>query len=245
MPEGSRGKPRPALVTAARFTFDGFRRGLRDGAPLGLSIFAYGLGFGLVAAQAGFGVAKAVATSAAIYSGSAQLAAVSLLQTGGATLTALFATILVINARYFLFGAALQPWLGQVSAPKAYGSLLLLGDANWMFTMRAIAAGEEDRAYLPGTGAPMFAGWLLGTAIGAGAVSILPSPEALGFDLMLPAFAAAMTAAMTRVRADLVPVAVGAGAALIIARIAGPGWAVIGAGLAGGAVAALTYRGRG
>jgi predicted branched-subunit amino acid permease len=226
----------------ARFTTDGFRRGVRDGVPLGLSIFAYGLGFGLVAAQAGFGVAKAVATSAAIYSGSAQLAAVNLLQTGEATLWTLFATILVINARYILFGAALQPWLGQVGAVRAYGSLLLLGDANWMQTMRAIRQGEADRAYLAGTGAPMLAGWLTGTGLGAGAVSVLPAPEALGFDLMLAAFATGMVTAMVKARADLVPVVVGAGAALGIADVAGPGPAIIGAGLAGGLVAALLHR---
>ena len=229
-------------MAGVSFTWDGFWRGVRDGMPLGVSIFAYGLGFGLVAAQAGFGIGKAVATSAAIYSGSAQLAAVNLLQTGSATLWALFATILVINARYILFGAALQPWLGQVGAPKAYGSLLLLGDANWMFCMRAIAAGETDRAYLAGTGAPMLAGWLSGTAIGAGAVSFLPEPQALGFDLMLPAFAAAMTTTMVRRGTDLVPVAVGAAAALAIAGTLGPAAAIIGAGLAGGAVAALMHR---
>lgn len=229
-------------LNEALFSLDGFRRGVRDGMPLGLSIFAYGLGFGLVAAQAGFGIAKAVATSAAIYSGSAQLAAINLLQTGEATLGALFATVLVINARYVLFGAALQPWLGQTTAPRAFGSLLLLGDANWMLTMRAIAEGEEDRAYLPGTGTPMLVGWLAGTALGAGAVSILPTPEALGIDLMLPAFAAAMTTAMVKMRADLVPVAVGAGAALMLSHFAGPAPGIIGAGVAGGVVAALTYR---
>ncbi len=230
-------------MSAAPFTCDGFRRGIRDGLPLGLSIFAYGLGFGLVAAQAGFGIGKAVATSAAIYSGSAQLAAVNLLQTGQATLWALFATILVINARYILFGAALQPWLWQAGPGRAYASLLLLGDANWMQTMRAIRAGEEDRAYLPGTGAPMLAGWLLGTALGAGAVSILPRPEALGLDLMLACFATAMAAAMVKARADLVPVVVGSGAALGIAPMLGPGPAIIGAGLSGGLVAALLHRG--
>jgi predicted branched-subunit amino acid permease len=229
-------------MSAAPFTWDGLRRGARDGMPLGLSIFAYGLGFGLVAAQAGFSVAKAVATSAAIYSGSAQLAAVNLLQTGSATLWMLFATILVINARYILFSAALQPWLGQVSAPKAYASLLLLGDANWMLCMRRICDGEQDRAYLAGTGVPMLVGWLSGTGLGAGAVSILPEPQALGFDLMLPAFAAAMTAAMVRVRADLVPVVVGAGTALVLSQEIGPAVAIIGAGLAGGAVAALMFR---
>lgn len=230
-------------MTRALFSLDGFRRGVRDGVPLGLSIFAYGVGFGLVAAQAGFGIAQAVATSAAIYSGSAQLAAVNLLQTGEATLWALFATILVINARYVLFGAALQPWLWQAGPARAYGSLLLLGDANWMQTMRAIRGGEADRAYLAGTGAPMLVGWLAGTGIGAGAGGILPEPQALGFDLMLAAFATGMVTAMVKVRADLVPVAVGATAALAIAAVAGPGPAIIGAGLAGGLVAALRHRG--
>ena len=229
-------------MSRARFTWDGFRRGARDGVPLAASIFAYGLGFGLVAAQAGFSVSRAMATSAAIYSGSAQLAAVNLLQTGEATLLALFATILVINARYLLFGAALQPWLWPAGPVRSYGSLLLLGDANWMLTMRCIAGGEEDRAYLAGTGAPIALGWIAGTALGAAAVSVLPRPEALGFDLMLPAFAAAMVAAMVRQRTDLVPVAVGAGKALGSGQLLGPAAAVIGAGLAGGAVAALMHR---
>ena len=230
-------------MSGALFSLDGFRRGARDGVPLAVSIFAYGLGFGLVAAQAGFGVGRAVATSAAIYSGSAQLAAVNLLQTGEATAWALFAAILVINARYLLFGATLQPWLWSAGPVKAYGSLLLLGDANWLMTMRAIRAGEADRAYLAGTGAPIAVGWLSGTALGAAAVSVLPRPEALGFDLMLPCFAAGMVTAMVHSRVDLLPVAVGAGAALGIFHLAGPAAAIIGAGLAAAAVAALMHRG--
>jgi predicted branched-subunit amino acid permease len=229
-------------VTYAPFTWAGFRRGLRDGLPLGVSIFVYGLAFGLVAAQATFGIGKAVVTSAAIYSGSAQLAAVNLIQTGTATLFTLAATVMIINARYLLFGAALQPWLGQARPLQAYGSLLLLGDANWLLVMRAIAAGETDRAYLPGTGAPMFVGWLSGTTLGAGAGGVLPAPEVLGVDMMLAAFAAAMMAAMIKTRAALVPVAVGAGAALTIAHIAGPSWGIIAAGLAGAIVAAAMWK---
>jgi predicted branched-subunit amino acid permease len=226
-------------MTRALFSWDGFWRGARDGVPLGFSIFAYGLGFGLVAAQAGFGIGKSVLTSAAIYSGSAQLAAMNLLQTGEATIWALFATILVINARYLLFGAALQPWLWQAGKLRAYGSLLLLGDSNWMLTMRMIRAGEEDRAYLAGTGLPISIGWLGGTGLGAAAVAVLPRPEAMGFDLMLAAFATSMVTAMTKSRADLMPVLVGAAVALAVAQLVGPAPAIIAAGLAGGAIAAL------
>ncbi|MGQ0565827.1 MAG: AzlC family ABC transporter permease [Gemmobacter sp.] len=224
------------------FTAAGFRRGVRAGLPLGVSILVYGLAFGLIAAQAGFGITSAVVTSAAIYSGSAQLAAVNLIQSGQATLATLAAAILVINARYVLFSAALRPWLGQTTPLRAYGSLLLLGDANWLVTMKAIEAGEADRAYLAGTGAPMVVAWLAGTALGVGAVGVLPSAHVLGFDLMLAAFAAAMMTAMVKVPLALVSVAVGAGAALLIAMVAGPSWGIIAAGLAGGAVAAAMWR---
>ncbi len=227
----------------APFTWAGFRRGARDAVPLGASIFIYGLAFGLVASQAMIGWGQALAMSVAVYSGSAQLAAVSLMQTGELTLLTLAATILVMNARYVLFGAALQPWLGQTTPGRAYGSLLLLGDANWILVMRAVAEGEEDRAYLAGSGFPMLIGWLSGTVIGAVSGGVLPDPHALGFDLMLPCFAAAMMAAMMKTRASLVPVVTGAAAALIVGQVASPGWAIIAAGVAGGAVAALRQPG--
>lgn len=35
-------------MTTATFSADGFRRGAWDGVPLAVSIFAHGLGFGLV-----------------------------------------------------------------------------------------------------------------------------------------------------------------------------------------------------
>lgn len=224
------------------FSFDGLRRGARDAAPLGLGIFVYGLAFGLVAAQAELALAQAMAVSAVVYSGSAQLAALNLIGTGQVTIVALFATVMLINARYILFGATLQPWLSQTTAPRALGSLLLVGDANWILVMRAIERGEADRAYLAGTGIPMFVGWMGGTAIGVVSGRILPDPHALGADLMLPAFAAAMMTAMLKTRVAWASAIVGAGVALAVAGVAGPGWAIIAAGLAGAAVAALTWR---
>ncbi len=215
---------------------------MRDGVPLGVGILAYGLAFGLVAAQVPLALPQAVTMSAAVYSGSAQLAALNLIQTGQVTLTALAATILLMNARYVMFSAALQPWLGRTTAPRAYGSLLLLGDANWLLVMRAIDKGEVDRAYLAGTGVPMLAGWLVGTSVGVMSGSILPDPRVLAADLMLPAFAAAMMGGMMRGRASCLAAGVGAGVALAVMGLAGPGWAIIAAGVAGAAVAAAVWR---
>ncbi|MBK8440643.1 MAG: AzlC family ABC transporter permease [Rhodobacter sp.] len=226
----------------AAFSLAGFRRGLRVGVALGTAIFIYGLAFGLVAAQAGLSWGWALAMSVSVFSGSAQLAAMSLIQAGEATLLTLFATVLVMNARYLLFGATIRPWLSQAGPLRGYGSMVLLGDANWIATMRAAEKGEADRAYLVGTGVPVVGAWLAGTLVGVLFGAVLPDPHALGADLMLPAFAAAMMAAMVKTRVHLVPVAVGAAAALAVTPLAGPGWGIVAAGLAGAAVAALTAR---
>lgn len=229
-------------MTHAPFTRAGFGRGFRVGMAIAMPILAYGLAFGLVAAQAGLGTGWSLAFSATVFSGSAQLAAISVLQAGHATLWTMAATVLVMNARYLLFSATLQPWLSQAGPARALPSLLLLGDANWIATMRAISEGEEDRAYLAGTGVAPLVTWLAGTLAGVVFGSILPDPRALGADLMLPAFAAAMMAVMVRSRASLVPVAVGAGAALAVSHVAGTGWGIVAAGVAGAGLAALTAR---
>ena len=226
----------------AAFTLAGFRRGFRVGVALGTAIFIYGLAFGLVAAQAGLSWGWALAMSVSVFSGSAQLAALSLIQAGEATLLTLAATVLVMNARYLLYGATIQPWLSQAGPLRAYGSLLLMGDVNWIATMRSAEKGEADRAYLVGTGVPLVGTWLAGTLVGVLFGRVLPDPHALGADLMLPAFAAAMMAAMVRTRANLIPVAVGAAAALAVTPLAGPGWGIVAAGLIGAAFAAITAR---
>lgn len=226
----------------APFTWAGFSRGMRFGLALALPILIYGLAFGLVASQAGLGLGWAMAFSGAIFSGSAQLAMLSVMQAGEATLWATAATVLVMNARYLLFGATLQPWLSQAGTARALPSLMLLGDANWIATMRAIEKGEEDRAYLAGTGAPLMVVWLAGTLAGTAFGNILPDPRALGADLTLPAFAAGMMAVMIRGSGSLIPVAVGAGAALLVGHFAGTGWGIVGAGVTGAGLAALTAR---
>ena len=231
------------MPARAPFGMAGFRRGLRVGLAMALPILVYGLAFGIVAAQADMGAGMAMAFSASVFSGSAQLAAVSVMQAGNATLWAVAATVLVMNARYLLFGATLQPWLSQAGTGRSLISLLFLGDANWIATMKVIEAGEEDRAYLLGTGAPLLVVWLAGTLAGSLFGAILPDPKALGADLMLPAFAAAMMAVMAKGPASLVPVAVGAVAALAAGAWAGPGWGIVAAGIAGAGFAAITAKG--
>ena len=235
------------------FTAAGLAAGARAAQALTTSTFVYGIAFGLVAGQAGLSVVEALLMSAAVYSGSAQLAALSVLGgragdgltgagfgAGGlGTALALAATILLMNARYILYGATLRPWLGALPGAKAYLSLFFLGDGNWLLAMKEHAAGRRDAGFVLGSGLAMFVGWLSGTLLGEVAGHLIPSPARLGFDFLIVAFAAAMAVGMFDRTRDTVPL-MAATAAAIVASLAAPaGWAVVAAGLAGAATAAI------
>jgi len=96
------------------FTAAGLRRGYLAAQPLALGVFVYGVTFGLLARNAGLSIIEAVLMSATVYSGSAQTATVSGIA-AGAGIGASVVTILMLNARYLLYGAAWRPWLGQAS----------------------------------------------------------------------------------------------------------------------------------
>src|SRR3546814_13395692 len=92
--------------------------------------------------------------SAAVYSGSAQIAALQA-WSSAPLLLPLAATILVMNARYILYGAALRPWLGGLGAHQVYPTLYFLGDGNWALSMKEHAEGRTDAGFVFGSGAAM------------------------------------------------------------------------------------------
>ncbi len=234
--------PATAPQRPVRFTRDGVRRGFIAAQPLTIGVLVYGITFGLLALGAGLSVVEALLMSATVYSASAQVAAVGAI-TQGAGLLLCVSTVVLLNARYLLYGATLRPWLGGVPPAGAYGSLYLLGDGNWLLSMKARAAGEDDAGYVLGSGLATFVPWLAGTLLGGVVGHWIPGPRELGLDFLLVAFCAAMMVAMLRAQAsNLWPAAAALVAAVAADRWAPPGWAVVAAGLAGAAMAAWRHR---
>lgn len=238
--------PPLAAPPAAPFTAAGVRRGFIAAQPLAIGVFIYGLAFGLLAREAQYTLAEALLMSGFVYSGSAQLVAVAAMRGGGipagAAAAAVAGTILLLNARYILYGAALRPWLGGAPAWKAYPSLAVLGDGNWILAMKAHAQGEPDSGYVFGSGIAMFLPWLLGTWLGLAAGGLIRDPNALALDFLLVAFSAAMGVGMFKGRSDLKIIGAAAVAAVVADRFLIPGSAILCAGLAGGLVAWFGFR---
>lgn len=227
--------PPPAAFSAA-----GVRYGFFAGQPLAPGAFVYGMVFGVLASERGLVWMEAVLMSVFVYSGSAQLA---VLQgwSSAPLIAPLVATILVINARYVLFGASVQPWLAGATRPQALGSLFVLGDGNWALSMREYHAGYRDAGFILGSGLAMFAPWVLGTVTGHVLGHSIPSPAIFGLDFMLVAFAAAIGMGVWRGKSDLWPGVAAALVALALHRWLPGGWYIVGAGLAAGLVGAARH----
>jgi predicted branched-subunit amino acid permease len=181
-----------------------------------------------------------------VYSGSAQIAVVSGMSDGGiptgAGILAVLATILLLNARYLLYGAALRPWLGSVDGLRAYPTLAVLGDGNWIMSMKAANDGESDAGFIFGSGIAMFLPWLGGTLLGSLAGSMISNPALLGVDFMLVAFSAAMAVGMMKGKSDGVILVVAACTALIADRALQGGWTIVLAGIAGAITAWVRFK---
>ncbi len=225
------------------FTSAGIRYGFVRAQPMALGILFYGMVFGVLAAGARLTALEALLMSGAVFSGSAQLAA---LQAWSSTplLVPLAVAVLMMNARYILYGAALRPWLGGLAAHKVYPTLYFLGDGNWALSMKEHAEGKTDAGFVFGSGVAMFMPWLLGTLIGHLGGSLVRDPAAFGLDFMLAAFSTALAVAMWRGRGDLAGAIAAGLAAIALTPFVAPGWVIVAAGLAGAAVAYVRHADR-
>jgi predicted branched-subunit amino acid permease len=223
------------------FTRRGVVAGFVQGQTLAPGILGFGMVFGVLAGDAKLSVLEALLMSIFVYSGSAQLA---VLQgwTSEPQVLAAAATILVINARYVLYGAALRPWLGGLTGAQVYPTLFVLGDGNWALSMQRYAAGERDAGFLFGSGLVMYLPWQVGTLVGYVARSAVADPARFGLDFMLVAFAAALGIGLWRGRGDIAPALGALVVALGVSRVASIGWTIVAAGLAGAAIAFALWR---
>jgi predicted branched-subunit amino acid permease len=84
--------------------------GMRAAAPIAIAVFAFGASFGILARDAGMGVAPPIVMSVTTFAGSAQFAVASVLESGGAAAAAIAAAIL-LNLRYLAIGMSVAPSL--------------------------------------------------------------------------------------------------------------------------------------
>src|SRR4029453_2166669 len=159
--------------------------------------------------------------SSLIYAGGAQFLAVGL--TGaGATMLAIVAAGLLLNARHLPFGLAIgNEVLGDTRTARLVGSHLMT-DESVAFTIAQDDPLRRRRVYWM-TGIALFLTWNVSSAVGAVAGSALGDPDTFGIDAAFPAALLALTLPSLRDRTSVRVAVVGAVLALVTTPWLPPG----------------------
>ncbi|TMK59209.1 MAG: AzlC family ABC transporter permease [Actinobacteria bacterium] len=175
-------------------------RGFREGAvavvPMAVAVFGFGLSYGVLARAAGMGGVAPVVMSVTTFAGSAQFAAASVLQAGGAAATAALSAIM-LNARYLPIGVTVAPWLeGGVWSRLLHAHLTV--DESWVIA--AEGTGRWNPRVLLAAGMGLWIAWILGTLGGVLFGNVIGDPTRLGLDAAFPALFLALLVPQLRSR---------------------------------------------
>ena len=150
---------------------DAFRRGIRAGVPIGLGYFSVSISFGILAVSYGFAWWQAVLISMLTVTSAGQFAGINTMLMPGQYI-AMLVSQLTINVRYCMMSVSLSQKVDS-SFGKAARWLLGFFITDEIF---AVAAAEKTltKPFMLGLTVAPYAGWSLGTLVGALAGSVLP-----------------------------------------------------------------------
>jgi len=230
----------PQADSGVTFCLEGFWVGFKQSVPIALSVFSYGLVFGVLAQQAGLSLQNSLIMSALVFAGASQFAALALWQ-APLPVAAIIFTTLVVNLRHLLMGAALFPWFSRLPRIQAYGSLFFMNDESWALTLASLSRGEKNAAFLLGSGLIVFIAWLTSTIAGRTLGNVLHDPSLWGLDFAFTAVFIALLVGLWKGKKDFLPWAVAALVALAASHWLPGKWYIILGGLLGSLVGAVRH----
>jgi predicted branched-subunit amino acid permease len=222
----ARRQPRPARPPRVD------RTAVRDMAPIALSLLPFAAVLGVTIAQSrSVPIWVGLLSGPLLFAGSAQLAALTLLDSGAGAV-AVVATVLVVNARLAMYGAALAPrFRDQPTWFRWLGPHYLVDQMYALVDRHPGLAGASFRRYWLTAGAVLAVGWLTPMVAGAFGGGLLPRHSPLEF--ASTAVIVALLVPRLRARPSRAPALLAAAVALLASGLP------FGLGILAGAVAGL------
>jgi predicted branched-subunit amino acid permease len=149
-----------------------FKKGVKDGLPIGLGYFAVSFAFGVSVVGQGLPQLIAVLMSATNLTSAGQFAGAGLM-IAGSSFFDIGLTTFVINLRYLLMSLSLSQKVERnISVPTRMA--MSFGITDEIFAVAMQEKGMVRPAYFFGLLFLPYWGWALGTLIGATAIELLP-----------------------------------------------------------------------
>ena len=165
---------------------DNLLKGFYDVSPLLLPVVPFGIIFGAIGIELGFGPYITYATSIIIFSGASQIVFFQLLSNGASSLIAVTSSS-VVSTRHLLYGAVVAQYLSKLSLMWKIFLSYLLTDQAFAVSQEFFKKNSNDEYkhyHLLGAGLTLWIVWQLTTVIGILLGSIVP--EELGLSFTIP-----------------------------------------------------------
>ncbi len=150
-----------------------FRRGLKDGVPIGLGYFAVSFTFGMMAVSGGMSTWQAALISLTNLTSAGQFAGLDIILASG-SYWEMALTQLIINLRYCLMSFSLAQKLRR-DVPWAHRFVVAFGVTDEIFGVSASQEGKISPWYNYGAMCVAIPGWTLGTIAGGISGNLLPA----------------------------------------------------------------------
>jgi predicted branched-subunit amino acid permease len=230
------------LSLSARVTWSSFQAGAwRMFLPC-FGLVPFGIGFGVAAAQKGLSAFEATLMSFTVMAGTSQMVALDV-WAKPLPLIALFVTVFVANLRYFVMGAALQPYLPNLPWYLQPPVWFVTVDQNWAISIEEYRHGKGDLGKFLGGGVMMTCIWsgatLLGHLVAGGFLADPAVARRWGLDFVGVAVFVVVATLLFRGKRDVAPWVVAIVAALAAKWVLHGNWYIVIGGLVGGLYGAI------
>ncbi len=163
-----------------------FFKGVIDILPLMIPVVPFGIIFGAIGIELGFGPYLTYVTSIVIFSGASQIVILQLFSAGASSLVAITSSS-VVSTRHLLYGAVVSQHLNHLSIYWKIGLSYLLTDQAFAVSNEYFKKNNSNKYkhfHLIGSGFTLWLIWQITTIIGIILGSIVP--EELGLTFTIP-----------------------------------------------------------
>ena len=157
-----------------------------DVLPLLIPVVPFGIIFGAIGIELGFGPYATYATSIIIFSGASQIVFFQLLSAGASSIVAI-TSCSVISTRHFLYGAVVNQYLSNLSIYWKIGLSYILTDQAFAVSNNYFKKNKKSKVHhyhLLGSGLTCWTIWQISTIVGIVLGSVVP--EELGLQFAIP-----------------------------------------------------------
>jgi len=164
-----------------------FYQGVADVLPLMIPVVPFGIIFGAIGIELGFGPYITYLTSIIIFSGASQIVILQLLFSGASFLVAITSSS-VISTRHLLYGAVMSQYFGNLSIYWKIGLSYLLTDQAFAVSNEYFKKNNSNKFkhyHLLGSGLTLWLIWQITTIVGIILGSIVPKELELTFAIPL------------------------------------------------------------